>query len=61
MLIAYGYFYQDIKNNYMTFKISIKQGYSNLATCTEVWSFVLFKGEHNDSKEDGCLHPKVAY
>lgn len=25
MLIAYGYVYQDIKNNYMTSKINIKQ------------------------------------
>lgn len=50
MLIAYGYFYQDIKNNSMTFKINIKHGIFNPATCTGVWGFVLFRGKHNDSK-----------
>lgn len=34
----------------MSFKVSNKQGYSNPATGIEVWSFVLFRGEHNDSK-----------
>lgn len=49
MLIAYIFFYQDIKRSYMTFKINIETGYLNLATCTDE-SLFLFKAEHSDYK-----------
>lgn len=41
----------------MTLKISIKIGYLNPATYTEVWTFIIFKAEHNDGKWD----PKEVY
>lgn len=31
-------------------KLVSNTGYLNPATCTEVWSFVLFKAEHNNLK-----------
>lgn len=58
MLIAYGYFYQDIKKLWLS-KLVSNTGYLNPAICTEVWSFVLSKAEHNDPND--CLHPKAAY
>lgn len=42
-------------------KLVSNTGYLNPVTCTEVWRFVLFKAEHNDPKEDACLHPKGVY